>query len=190
MSRPWTPDDDATLLRLTREGRLQSEIGADLDRSLGAIKNRVRTLQGRGATIDRPKRFDPRYGDLFARLWNCPSISVDEIAAHFGVTRQAIVSARKVRGWPPREVIRGQRRASVEQRLSELWRAGVRRRDIARLCGLAASWQVTHWARRLELPPRVKSGGKGAIGGWPTVPAERAAEAIYAARLQEAARAA
>ena len=103
-------------------------------------------------------------------LWPRHDIPTRVIAAHFGVSRQAVSWAARHAGLPPRTKVR--RQIIDYDQLREMWLAGVASAEIARHFGAAHHSCVTTAARNLGLPRRIRSTGgvRGARGGWqPTI---------------------
>jgi hypothetical protein len=113
------------------------------------------------------RRIDPHELRI---LWPRHDIPTRAIAAHFGVTRQAVSWAAHRAGLPPRTRLR--RRLIDPDELRDMWLAGVASPEIARHFGVAHHSCVTHSARKMGLPRRIRSTGgmPGARGGWlPTI---------------------
>ncbi len=55
--RRWTAEEDARLLELHRDGQSNQKIGIALDRTTGAVRNRLKALTARPA--DEPPAADP-----------------------------------------------------------------------------------------------------------------------------------
>lgn len=101
---------------------------------------------------------------LFRRLWGCRDITLGEIAAHYGVSKQAICERARRRGLPARGLrADAQIRHRDRPAFRAMWEGRVRIADMARHFGCSAT-VVQNTARCMGLAPRRRVRGQGGSG--------------------------
>lgn len=87
----------------------------------------------------------------FAKAWNNPDLTTDDIAAMFGVYRTSVSTMGQRRGLPPRKT--GAKPKLAAEPFTSMWLAGVSAQQIADTLGITRNHTGTY-ARRLGLPKR------------------------------------
>ncbi|MFP4045257.1 MAG: hypothetical protein ACLFTP_11960 [Rhodosalinus sp.] len=122
---------------------------------------------------------------FFRQLWACTAISVQEIADHYGVTRQAIHDRAKRRGLPPRGV-RADAHIKDRERFRQMWLAGVMQKDIARVFQTTET-VVRNTAHCMGLPRRRRRKGQRGYAAWGSIPITVYREQLMADAMSRAA---
>lgn len=87
----------------------------------------------------------------FARAWNNPDLTTEDIAAMFGVYRTSVSTMGQRRGLPPRKC--GAKPKIAREPFASLWMAGVAAAEIAAELGVSRNYTGV-LARRFGLPNR------------------------------------
>ena len=87
----------------------------------------------------------------FAKAWNNPDLTTEDIAAQFGVYRTSVSTMGQRRGLPPRKC--GAKPKISREPFATMWLAGVSAKDIAQALGVTRNYTGV-LARRFGLPNR------------------------------------
>lgn len=120
--------------------------------------------------------------EKFRRLWMCREIAIQEIADHYGVSRQAIHRRAQRRGLPPRGV-RSDAKIKNRAIFREMWLGGVTCADIASHFGVGET-VVRRCAEFEGLPRRRRSAGQGGFAGWGSMPISAWREELLAEAMR------
>ncbi|MBR9836996.1 MAG: hypothetical protein GYB50_03775 [Rhodobacteraceae bacterium] len=125
--------------------------------------------------------------EVLGPIWARRDIPVSRIAAHLGVSHQAVSAHARRLGLPPRgRTNKDSLKRGSDADLRKLWLAGISTREIAKALGFTQGASVSTRARRLGLPPRA-GGGIRSHEYRPTMTLAELREIEMAAAMQAAA---
>ncbi|SHI90694.1 hypothetical protein [Wenxinia saemankumensis] len=152
--RIWTEEERARGLALLRDRVTHPEIARRLGRTERSIAAFAGQCRADGSLSYTPPNRGRQDEALFERLWSCGTISIAEIAAHFGITHQAVSQRARTRGLPSRIRNRSNRTIKDDAAFTRLWLEGVPKIEIAERFGVRLT-AVSVRVAALDLPLRV-----------------------------------